>query len=169
MLNLICERHGLSRSSVPLTIDLPGHYIHQPNRFVMLFNGYSRLSYLTAPGAEALVRQWLAAGQVSPIPGDDSGQALPYMIEIGPAVTHLSHDLGRRILLADSYAHGAGLAPLQYFTSDYGAFCFAPQNGAFSPTTHCPPNTVIWGNWWPTVYYLRHGNQAREALAGGRQ
>ena len=169
MLNLLCEQRGISRATVPLTIDLLGQYIHQPHRFVMLFNGYSRLSYLLAPGAEALVRQWLAAGQVAPIPGDDSGQALPFIVEVGPTVTHLSPELGQRILLADSYAHGGGLAPLAYFTSDYGAFCFVPQNGGFAATTHCPPNTLIWGNWWPSVYYQRHGNQAREALAGGRQ
>ena len=169
MLNFICEQHGISRASVPLTIDLPGHYIREPRRFVMLFNGYSRLAYLTVPGAEALVRQWLAAGRVAPLPGDDLQQALPYMVEIGPTVTSVSKELGQRILLADSYAHGGGLAPLQYFTPDYGAFCFVPQNGSFVATNHCPANTIIWGNWWPSVYYQRHGSQAREALAGGRR
>ena len=91
------------------------------------------------------------------------------MVEIGPTVTSVSKELGQRILLADSYAHGGGLAPLQYFTPDYGAFCFVPQNGSFVATNHCPANTIIWGNWWPSVYYQRHGSQAREALAGGRR
>ena len=106
MLNLICEQHGIARASVPLSIDLPGDSILEPLRFVMLFNGYSRLSYLTHPGAEALVRQWLAAGQVTPLAGDESRQALPYIVEIGPTVEHGSKELGRRILFADSYGHG---------------------------------------------------------------
>jgi hypothetical protein len=179
MLNLICEQHRIARASVPLSIDLPGDSIVEPLRFVMLFNGYSRLSYLTHPGAEALVRQWLAAGQVTPLPGDDSRQALPYIVEIGPTVQHGSKDLGRRILFADSYAHGGGLAPLEYFTPDYGAFCFVPQSvqppaplyrdNDFAATDNCSGAVLIWGNWWPSVYYQRHADRAREALAGGRE
>jgi len=179
MLNLICEERGISRARVPITIDLPGDYIHQPARFVMLFNGYSRLSYLTAPGAESLVRQWLADGQVSTLPGDESGQALPNIVEIGPTVSRGSKGLGQRILFADSYGYGGGLAPLQYFTADYGAFCFVaastrPQpllyaDADFAATTNCPSGSLVWGNWWPSFYYRRHGDRAHSALAGGRR
>jgi hypothetical protein len=179
MLNLICEEHGIARASVPITIDLPGDAIAQPLRFVMLFNGYSRLSYLTHPGAETLVRQWLAAGQVAPLPGDQTQQALPYIVEIGPTVKHGFKALGQRILLADSFAHGGGLAPLQYFTADYGAFCFLPVSTnpltepdheyLFAADSRCSRASVIWGNWWPSVYYQRHADRAREALAGDRK
>jgi len=179
MLNLICEEHGIARTSVPLSIDLPGDSIFEPLRFVMLFNGYSRLSYLTHPGSEAIVRQWLAAGQVTPLAGDDSRQALPYMVEIGPTVKHGSKELGRRILFADSYGHGGGIAPLQYFTPDYGAFCFVPlssqppvalyRDSDFAATQSCSGVDLIWGNWWPSIYYQRHGDRARAALAGGRK
>jgi hypothetical protein len=179
MLNLVCEQHGISRASVPLSIDLPGDSIVEPLRFVMLFNGYSRLSYLMHPGAEALVDKWLAAGQVTPITGDDSQQALPYIVEIGPTVQHGSKELGRRILFADSYSHGGGLAPLEYFTPDYGAFCFVPvssrstaalyRDSDFTATNRCSTADLIWGNWWPSVYYERHADRAREALAGGRK
>jgi hypothetical protein len=179
MLNLICEERGVSRARVPVTIDLPGDYMRQPARFVMLFNGYSRLSYLTAPGAESLVRQWLADGRVTTLPGDDSRQALPYVVEIGPTVSRGSKELGQRILFADSYGHGGGLAPLQYFTPDYGAFCFVPASTGpqpplygdadFAATTNCPAASLVWGNWWPSFYYQHHGDRARAALAGGRQ
>jgi len=179
MLNLICEEHGIARASVPVSIDLPGDHLLQPLRFVMLFNGYSRLSYLTHPGAEALVRQWLADGQVAPLPRDESQQALPYIVEIGPTVKYGSKELGQRILFADSYAHGGGLAPLEYFTPDYGAFCFVPlslqppaalyHDSEFSATKSCSGFDLIWGNWWPSVYYQRHADRAREALAGGRK
>jgi hypothetical protein len=179
MLNLICEEHGIARASVPLTIDLSGDSILQPLRFAMLFNGYSRLSYLTHPGSETLVRQWLAGGQVTPLAGDESGQALPYIVEIGPTVKHGSKELGQRILFADSYAHGGGLAPLQYFTPDYGAFCFVPlssqppvalyRDSDFTATQSCSGVGLIWGNWWPSIYYQRHADRAREALAGGRK
>ncbi len=179
MLNLVCEQHGLARSTIPLTIDLPGDYMNEPARFVMLFNGYTRLSYLTAPGAEALVRGWLAAGQVAQLPGDDSQAALPSIVEVGPTVTTGSKELGQRILFADSYAKSSGLAPLQYFTVDYGAFCFVPAashpasplytDADFAATTHCPANAVIWGNWWPSVYYRQHADRARAALAGGKR
>jgi hypothetical protein len=179
MLNLICERRGIARASVPVSIDLAGDDVLQPLRFVMLFNGYSRLSYLTHPGAEALVRQWLAAGQVTVLPGDDSRQALPYIVEIGPTVQHGSKELGRRILFADSQAHGGGLAPLQYFTPDYGAFCFVPlpfqplpalyRDSEFAASNNCAGIDPIWGNWWPAVYYQHHADRAREALAGGRK
>ena len=175
MLNLICEERGFARSSVPVTIDLPGISINEPARFVMLFNGYTRLSYLTAPGAEAKVRGWLSAGQVEAMPGDDSLAALPLIVEIGPTVTHGSKELGQRILFADAYAHSSGLAPLQYFTADYGAFCFVPasshparilyQDANFAATTQCPPNALLWGNWWPTIYYRQHADRARAALA----
>jgi hypothetical protein len=179
MLNLFCEQHRISRASIPVKIDLPGDHIHQPLRFVMLFNGYSRLSYLVAPGAEALVRQWLAAGQVSRIAGDESSHALPYIVEIGPTVTRGSKELGQRILFADSYANSSGLAPLQYFTPDYGAFCFVPAedrpqpilflDATFAATTQCPNTALLWGNWWPSVYYRRHADRARQALAGGQK
>jgi hypothetical protein len=178
MLNLICEKRGISRASAPVTIDLPGRYIHEPARFVMLFNGYSRLSYLTAP-AESLVRQWLTDGQVSTLPGDESREALPYIVEIGPTVSHGSRELGQRIMFADSYGHGGGIAPLQYFTPDYGAFCFVPAATRpqpllygdidFAATTNCPSGALVWGNWWPSFYYQRHGDRARAALAGGRR
>ena len=179
MLNLICEERGVPRATVPVTIDLPGRFIREPARFVMLFNGYSRLSYLTAAGAESLVRQWLADGRVSTLPGDESRQALPYIVEIGPTVAHGSKDLGRRILFADSYGHGGGIAPLQYFTPDYGAFCFMPastrpqpllyEDADLAATTNCPAGSLVWGNWWPSVYYQRHGDRARAALTGGRR
>jgi hypothetical protein len=177
MLNLLCERQGIARASVPLSIDLPGDSVREPLRFVMLFNGYSRLSYLTHPGAEALVREWLAAGQVTTLAGDETGQALPYMVEIGPTVQQGSKELGRRILFADAYPHGGGLAPLAYFTKDYGAFCFVPasrsaaalyRDSKFAATNQCSGADLIWGNWWPSVYYQRHGDRAREALGGGR-
>jgi hypothetical protein len=179
MLNLICEEHGISRASVPLSLDLPGDDIALPTRLVMLFNGYSRLSYLTGNGAEILVRQWLAAGLVAPLLGDESRQALPYIVEIGPTVEHGSKELGQRILFADSYAHGGGIAPLEYFTSDYGAFCFMPtstrsqsviyRDDTFAATTQCSGSNLIWGNWWPSVYYERHADRAREALIGVRK
>jgi hypothetical protein len=179
MLNMICEERHISRASVPVSIDLPGDHIHRPARFVMLFNGYSRLSYLSAPGAEALVRQWLAAGLVSRISGDNSDQALPSIVEVGPTVMHRSIELGKRILLADAYSHSSGLAPLQYATPDYGAFCFVPSDthpqptfytdSEFSATTDCPGFNVVWGNWWPSVYYQHHADRAREALVGGRK
>jgi len=179
MLNLICEQHNRSRMSVPVTIDQPGDTIRQPGRLVMLFNGYSRLSYLVAPGAEEIVRQWLTLGQVAALPGDESQQALPYIVEIGPTVTHGSKELGQRILFSDAQAHGGGLAPLQYSTADYGAFCFVPasahprpalyQDIDFTATTNCPAGTLVWGNWWPTVYYERHADRARDALVGGRK
>ena len=179
MLNLICEEHRIARSTVPVTIDLRGDYVNQPARFVMLFNGYTRLSYLTGPGAEARVRGWLAAGQVSPLPGDDSHSALPSIVEIGPTVVHGSLELGRRILFADAHAKSSGLAPLQYFTPDYGAFCFVPaslhttpvlyQDVNFTATTQCPETALLWGNWWPSVYYRQHADRARAALAGGKR
>jgi hypothetical protein len=179
MLNLVCEEHGIARAGVPLTIDLSGDSVREPLRFVMLFNGYSRLSYLTHPGSEALVRQWLAGGQVTPLPGDESGQALPYIVQIGPTVAHGSKELGQRILFADSYAHGGGIAPLQHFTADYGAFCFVPlssqpltalyRDSAFAATQSCSGGDLIWGNWWPSIYYQRDAGRAREALTGGRK
>jgi len=165
MLNLVCEQHGIARSSVPVSIDQPGNYIKQPARFVMLFNGYTRLSYLIGPGAESQVRQWLAAGQVARLPGDDSHEALPLIVEIGPTVINGSKELGQRILWADERARSSGLAPLQYFTADYGAFCFVN----LVPMTNCPQGAVIWGNWWPTVYYKQHADRARAALVGGRK
>ena len=165
MLNLICEQHRIARSSVPVSIDQPGYSINQPTRLVMLFNGYTRLSYLTAPGAEPQVRQWLAAGQVARLPGDNSQQPLPLIVEIGPTAINGSKELGQRILWADARAHSSGLAPLQYFTADYGAFCFV----SLEPTTTCPQGTLIWGNWWPTVYYKQHADRARAALVGGRK
>jgi hypothetical protein len=167
MLNLVCEQHGIARASIPLTIDLPGDYINQPARFMILFNGYTRLSYLTGPEAETRVREWLAAGQVSRLPGDESRDALPLIVEIGPTVTTGSKELGQRILFADAKANSSGLAPLQYFTADYGAFCFVPAaDGHFAATTHCPSDAVIWGNWWPSVYYRQHADRARAALVG---
>ena len=179
MLNLICEQHGIARASIPLTIDLPGDYMDRPARFVMLFNGYTRLSYLTGPGAEARVREWLAEGQVAPLAGDDSHSALPAIVEVGPTVTNGSKELGQRILFADSYAKSSGLAPLQYFTGDYDAFCFVPAGSAagavifrdssFAATTQCPKDAEVWGNWWPSVYYRQHADRAREALAGGKR
>jgi len=179
MLNLICEQRGLARSTVPVTIDLPGVYINQPNRFVMIFNGYTRLSYLTAPGAETKVREWLATGQVAKLPGDDAQQALPMIVEIGSTVTNGSKELGQRILFADAQAKSSGLAPLQYFTADYGAFCFVPtsaqampilyKDADFTATTSCPANILLWGNWWPSVYYRQHADRARDALVGGKR
>lgn len=179
MLNLICEQRGFARSSVPVTIDLPGDYLNKSARFVMLFNGYTRLSYLTAAGAETKVRGWLAAGQVARIAGDDSRQALPWIVQIGPTVTNGSKDLGQRILFADAYARSSGLAPLQYFTADYDAFCFLPvsshpapilyQDADFTATTRCPKNILLWGNWWPSIYYKQHADRARAALAGGQK
>jgi hypothetical protein len=179
MLNLICEQRGISRSSVPVSIDLPGDFINQPARLVMLFNGYSRLSYLTAPDAETLVRRWLAAGQVAALPGDNSDDALPLIVEIGPTVRQGSPELGRRILFADAEAKSSGLAPLQYFTPDYGAFCFVPakfqpgpflyQDADFAATIHCPNNVLLWGNWWPSIYYQHHADRARAALVGGKR
>jgi hypothetical protein len=179
MLNLICEQHHIARSSIPLTIDLPGDYINRPARFVMLFNGYTRLSYLTHPGAESQVRQWLSAGRVARIPGDTSHAALPSIVEIGPTVTGGSKELGERILFADSYAKSSGLAPLQYFTLDYGAFCFVPATSHSTPvlyrdadfiaTNQCPPKATVWGNWWPSVYYRQHADRARDALVGGKR
>jgi hypothetical protein len=80
-----------------------------------------------------------------------------------------SKELGQRILFADSQAKSSGLAPLQYFTADYGAFCFVPKETHFEATTHCPPNALVWGNWWPAVYYQHHADRARDALVGGRQ
>ena len=165
MLNLICEQHRITRASIPLTIDLLGDSIDQPLRFVMLFNGYSRLCYLT-PHAEALVREWLEAGQVARIPGDTSNNALPFIVEIGPTITNGSKALGQRILFADAKAKSSGLAPLQYFTPDYGAFCFTAD---FTATTQCSQNTLIWGNWWPSIYYKQHADRARAALAGGQK
>ncbi len=171
MLNLICEeQHHMARSTVPVTIDQPGDRINEAARFVMLFNGYTRLSYLTAPGAEAHVREWLAAGQVSRITGDESHQALPWIVEIGPTVTHGSKELAQRILFADKYANSSGLAPLQYFTPDYGAFCFLPtKSQTVMATKECPENALTWGNWWPSVYYRQHADRARAALAGGKR
>jgi hypothetical protein len=179
MLNLISEERGIARASVPVSIDLPGDDILQPVRFVMLFNGYSRLSYLTHPGAEDLVRHWLAAGKVKPLAGDESQEPLPYIVEIGPTVEHGSQALGQRILFADAFAHGGGLAPLQVFTADYGAFCFLPvskdqpaidrQYLFAANARRCAEAGLIWGNWWPSVYYEQHADRAREALAGGRK
>jgi len=180
MLNLICEeQHHIARSTVPVIIDQPGIHLNEPARFVMLFNGYTRLSYLTAPGAEARVREWLASGLVSPLPGDESHAALPWIVEIGPTVTHGSNELAQRILFADKHANSSGLAPLQYFTPDYGAFCFAPtvqhparvlyHDSDFTATTHCLESEIAWGNWWPSVYYRQHADRARAALAGGKR
>jgi hypothetical protein len=145
----------------------------------MLFNGYTRLSYLTGPGAEARVRGWLEDGKVSALPGDDLHMALPWIVEVGPTVVNGSKELGQRILFADKYAKSSGLAPLHYFTADYGAFCFVPvrlvsgpvifQDSAFAATTRCPEGAVVWGNWWPSVYYRQHADRARDALAGGKR
>jgi len=181
MLNLICEeQYHIVRSTVPVTIDQPGAHINEPARFVMLFNGYTRLSYLTAPGAEARVREWLTAGQVSPLPGDATPEALPLIVEIGPTVTNGSKELGRRILFADSYANSSGLAPLLFGTQDYAAFCFVPSSGQqpsrilyedpkFTATTRCNESDISWGNWWPSIYYRQHADRARAALAGGKR
>ncbi len=120
------------------------------------------------------MREWLAAGLVSRIAGDESKGALPFIVEVGPTVTNGSKILGRRILFADAIAKSSGLAPLQYFTADYGAFCFVPsptsalaiyQDDEFTATTQCPGNGLIWGNWWPSIYYKQHADQARAALA----
>jgi hypothetical protein len=98
---------------------------------------------------------------------------------MGPTVTDGSKELGQRILFADRYAKSSGLAPLQYFTTDYGAFCFVPagsaagavmfRDTAFAATTRCPKDVEVWGNWWPSVYYRQHADRARDALAGGKR
>lgn len=176
MLDLLCEQRGISKSSLKVLVDRDGDYIHQPGRQVMFFNGYSRLSYLTARDAEAQVRDWLAKGMVQRFDLQSNDGALPYAVEIGPTVTKGSRELAQRILFVDRYSHGGGIAPLSYYTRDYGAFCFVPawQNppdrvytdSEYSATTNCPNNAEIWGNWWPTVYYERGADRARTALIG---
>ncbi len=176
MLDLLCEQRGLNKSTLNITVDRDGDYVYQPGRQVMFFNGYSRLSYLTGRGAEALVKNWLDKGMVAPFASHSTGGALPYAVEIGPTVAKGSHELAQRILFADKVSHGGGLAPLAYYTRDYGAFCFVPpsehpsdllySDSEYAATTHCSKDAEIWGNWWPAVYYERGADRARSALAG---
>ena len=177
MLDLLCERRGLNEASLPvLPVDRDGDHVFEPGRQVIFFNGYSRLSYLTGHGAEALVKQWLAEGLVAPFDPNSQDGALPYAVEIGPGVSRGSQELAQRILFVDRYSYGAGIAPLLTYTRDYDAFCFVPvsehpkdvlySDSEYAATTQCPPSAVIWGNWWPSIYYKRGAERARAALVG---
>jgi hypothetical protein len=174
MLDLLLETTRRGTARPPVSVDRLGEHIFEPGRQVMFFNGYSRLSYLTAPGAEELVRKWLAAGLVKPLSAGESTEGLPLAVEVGWDVSGGSRRLGQRILFAEQYGRDGGLTPLPFSTADYRTFCFVPvaahpgtilfADGEFAATNNCPGAQRTWGNWWPAIYYQRHGQQARGAL-----
>ena len=171
MLNLVSQQRRTPVTDQQIAFDFAGEHLREPGRKVMLFNSYSRLSYLNAPGAEALVRAWLSQGLVESLTGEPD---MPLAVEVGPEVKNGSRALGQRILFAEEQARDAGLAPALYFTRDYDTFCWVPaasrpahvlyRDEEFYATTDCGPTARLWGNWWPSVYYQRYADRAKSAL-----